>query len=226
MSTDTFLSPYQLALNKLWAERGGKKVSPPVGSIDWIIVRKMAGMPIVVPKKHRQKVSTNQLALLQIRDIYNTMTKLTDGLQALEAPTPAIIEDPSPAIIDDPSPAIIEAPAQSATPFICSDCGSAHKTKHLLKYHIAANHTKKCFECPCGNFTSPILGNVYQHAAAKHCKEWLAPFKLTDGKCKYCSKHYASSPSYRQHCFTCPAALQFLSPTAKDFRERVMNLKC
>lgn len=157
--------------------------------------------------------------------------KLRPAAAAPAAETPA--EETPPAAEETPAAAAAAAeetppqtPPQTPPRFKCDECGSAHKSKDLLQYHTAIEHTKKCFKCPLCSFSSPRLGNVYQHAAAKHCKEWLAPFKQTGGKCAHCAKEYKSEPSYKQHCFICIAAVRTLSPEAREFRTQVMNLKC
>ena len=143
---------------------------------------------------------------------------------AAAAPAPAEETPAAAAAAAEETPP--RTPPRTPPPFKCDKCGSAHKSKDLLQYHTAIEHTKKCFKCPLCSFSSPRLGNVYQHAAAKHCKEWLAPFKQTGGKCAHCAKEYKSEPSYKQHCFICIAALQTLSPEARELRTQVMNLKC
>ena len=169
-------------------------------------------------------------ALTQIRVIRAAMTQLSTALRLWELhlldrlpASPKRIKLLRPVAL---APEAEQTAPQTPPPFKCDECGSAHKSNDLLQYHIAAKHTNKCFKCPRCPYSSPRLGNVYQHAAAKHCKEWLAPFKETGGKCQYCSKEYTSEPSYKQHCFICVASLRSLTPEAQEFRTQVMNLKC
>jgi hypothetical protein len=116
---------------------------------------------------------------------------------------------------------------QVKSSFSCDTCGSEYKTKHLLDYHIDVVHSDKGFSCPCGKYKNPILTNVFQHVAARHCKEWLTPYKMSGGKCLFCSKECKSDPAYRQHCFNCVEAIPYMSKDAIELRATVKNLvKC
>ena len=111
--------------------------------------------------------------------------------------------------------------------FTCDTCGSGHATSDLLRYHIEATHTHLGYKCPSCNFKNPRLSNVAQHAAAKHCKEWVTPFSKCGGKCQFCAKQCNSNPAYRQHSFNCQMATPHMSKEALQFRDIVNNLvKC
>lgn len=126
-----------------------------------------------------------------------------------------------------PPPVSIKIRKRATKSFTCDTCGSSHKTQYLLNYHIDSVHTDKGFSCPCGKYKNPNLTNVFQHVAAKHCKEWLTPYRMSGGKCLFCSKECKSDPAYRQHCFNCIDAIPYMSKEAIELRTTVNNLvKC